>query len=320
MANQKTATLTHKVRNPQNIDEWLDIWNAEVKADFEGNNRTNEQITIRPTSNWKIPISNLINESGSNDTLPGSITADHIKGLNGNVLVKTDSNGKVNNGPQINENGSILKVLNEKGNWSELTANNGIKITANNSNIALIEHTNTITAGETAGSNRVSEGKELDIPYVAYDSNGHITQANTYKFTVTGFLPSTNNSADIPTDRVINLENFVRTKTNTRSDDGVVLSPNRITYAVWRAGSNSENPAWGKINQNYMATDLDLNRNIPDNSFSSSKLDTKLLGVWISDSSHLISTYSEKNQQAPGDFDNLDTNWDQTHCGIWVEI
>ena len=318
MANQKTATLTHKVRNPQNIDEWLDIWNAEVKADFEGNNRTNEQITIRPTSNWKIPISNLINESGNNDTLPGSIAADHIKGLNGNVLVKTDSNGKVNNGPQINESGNILKVLNEKGNWSELTANNGIKITANNSNTVLIEHTNTITAGETADSDRVSEGKKLDIPYVAYDSNGHITQADTYKFTVTGFLPSTNNSADISTDRVINLENFVRTKTNTRSDDGVVLGPNQTTYAVWRAGSNSENPAWGKINQNYMTTNLDLNNNINDNSFSSSKLDTKLLGVWISDNSHLIPI--SNSGEPSGIFDNLDTNWDQNHCGIWIEI
>lgn len=317
MADQKTATLTHKVRNPQNINEWLDIWNAEVKADFEGNNRTNEQITIRPTSNWKIPISNLINESGSDDTLPGSIAADHIKGLNGNVLVKTDSNGKVNNGPQINENGNTLKVLNEKGNWSELTADNGIKITTD-SNTILIGHTNTIRPGETIGIDHISAGNKIDIPYIEYDSNGHIVQTQIFKFTVTGFLPSTNDLADIPTDRVINLENFVRTKTNTRNDDGVVLGPNQTTYAVWRAGNNSENPAWGKINQNYMATDLNLNNNIPDNSFSSSKLDTKLLGVWISDNSHLIP--ASNSGEPSGIFDNLDTDWDQNHCGIWIEI
>lgn len=50
-------------------------------------------------------------------------------------------------------------------------------------------HTDTITAG-TAGTSSATSGSTAAIPYVTYNSTGHITAKGTHTHTINGFLPS----------------------------------------------------------------------------------------------------------------------------------
>lgn len=49
-----------------------------------------------------------------------------------------------------------------------------------------IGHTNSVTAG-TAGTSTATSGSTLAVPYVTYDSEGHVTATGTHTHTVTGF-------------------------------------------------------------------------------------------------------------------------------------
>lgn len=49
------------------------------------------------------------------------------------------------------------------------------------------KHTNSVTSG-TAGTSAATSGSTLEVPYVTYDSEGHITAKGTHTHTVTGFL------------------------------------------------------------------------------------------------------------------------------------
>ena len=50
-----------------------------------------------------------------------------------------------------------------------------------------INHSNSVTAG-TAGTSSATSGSTLSVPYVTYDSEGHITSSGTHTHTVSGFL------------------------------------------------------------------------------------------------------------------------------------
>ena len=48
-------------------------------------------------------------------------------------------------------------------------------------------HSNSVTAG-TAGTSSATSGASLDVPYITYDAQGHITATGTHTHTITGFL------------------------------------------------------------------------------------------------------------------------------------
>ncbi len=50
-----------------------------------------------------------------------------------------------------------------------------------------INHSNSISAG-TAGTSSATSGSSLEVPYVTYDAQGHVTGKGTHTHTVTGFL------------------------------------------------------------------------------------------------------------------------------------
>ncbi len=50
-------------------------------------------------------------------------------------------------------------------------------------------HSNSVTAG-TAGTSSATSGSTLDVPYVTYDAQGHVTSSGTHTHTVSGFLTS----------------------------------------------------------------------------------------------------------------------------------
>jgi hypothetical protein len=68
----------------------------------------------------------------------------------------------------------------------------GLTLTHTNTNSTgiVLDHTNSITAG-TVGSSTNTEGSSLEVPFVTFDSEGHITVAGIRTHTVTGFLTST---------------------------------------------------------------------------------------------------------------------------------
>lgn len=161
---KKTATLTHKVRNPQNLDTWLNIWTAEVSADYDENNsRDNETeiVAITPSEKWKIPINNL----------------------------NLSPNGE----------GDSTQFLNQQGEWANPTTSimtdKGIIITDDNK----IGHSNNITAG-IAGNTSNTKGSILHIPCITYDAQGHITNVTMSQHTVT--IQASSIVADIPIDKV----------------------------------------------------------------------------------------------------------------------
>lgn len=52
-----------------------------------------------------------------------------------------------------------------------------------------IGHSNSVTAG-TVGSSTATEGTSLEVPYITYDDQGHITATGTHTHTMSGFLTS----------------------------------------------------------------------------------------------------------------------------------
>ena len=135
---KKEATLTHKVRNPQDLNSWLDIWTATVSADFgENNARTNETIVIEPSNNWQIQADKL-------GTIPVTKIVDinnihnvtTLSSIEPNVLTKTDGNGNLVAGPTISTSDEdTTQFLNQKGVWADVNPPFTVdleKITVNN--------------------------------------------------------------------------------------------------------------------------------------------------------------------------------------------
>lgn len=333
--------LTHKLRNPKSYNEWMNIWTSHIQKD----NDDNVTYEIYPSSNWKIPISQLtsdtITEGRDSQTItendytpwPEGITVpvNQIADINNihnvtttegtqNHLVQFGTNREIINGPEINSvNGNENEFLNKKGNWATISGEAGITVDG-----TTIKHSNTEITSGTAGTSSVTFGTTvLEIPYITYDNYGHITAAGTHPHNLEGFLTSGgsepingsriigNNSLSVSVINSNGLNDTIRSKLNTQTEAGVVAAGNGHNSEVWSTDSEG-NPAWTKITADHMAADLNLNDKLEDNSISGNKLNTQLFGAWIATSEHLNTETSE--------FNNLNSDWDQDHCGIWIEI
>lgn len=291
----KTATLTHKVRNPQNLDLWLNIWEADVSADYDNNNRNNESIVIKPSENWQIPITQLTDYIDNTTNPPIIVYNVTTTGGTENYLAKFKANGEITDGPAINPaNGGANKFLNEKGEWAPaLTAISGAAgITVDGTTI---KHSNSEISSGTVGTYSETDGSTLTIPYITYDNYGHITATGTHTHNITGFLTSNGtdtingarvtgpNSLAVSVINSTDLNNTIRAKLNTQEAAGVVAAGENGLSSVWSTDGDGK-PAWRQITNDLVATDAAIKGNkIADNSISGSKLNTKLLGVWIDD-------------------------------------
>ena len=79
---------------------------------------------------------------------------------------------------------TIAKSVPSNANFENTTYTAGTGLSLNGTQF---KHTNSITSG-TAGQSTASSGSTLTVPYVTYDSEGHISGAGTHTHTVTGFL------------------------------------------------------------------------------------------------------------------------------------
>lgn len=126
------------------------------------------------------------------------------------VAVDWDVNNTIED--TITNNGNIatigaLKAYIEGKNYSTttgtvtsigLTEGPGIEITGGpvtSSGTITVGHSNSITAG-TAGTSSATSGSTLSVPYVAYDSEGHVTAAGVHTHTITGFFVDGNLDAN----------------------------------------------------------------------------------------------------------------------------
>ena len=268
----ETTKLTHKLRNPKSYNNWMNIWTAQVT------DATHYE--IYPSSEWKIPISQLSNideEGNSSDTLPSNINipvsqvldttnpdtniTTHnvtilLPSVEPNVIPKTDNNGNLVAGPKINSStGSRTKLLNEKGEWISLTAGTDIEINISNDNSNIIvKHVNKIT-GATVGTSLATSGSSLDVPYITYDNQGHITGTGTHTHTINGISGSAITGdgtldpqviRDIDSSGNPGLDTIIRGKLNTQTTNGAVRKGEENPLQVWATDING-NPNWRTI-------------------------------------------------------------------------
>ncbi len=81
---------------------------------------------------------------------------------------------------------SLNKTVPSDAKFTDTTYSSGSGISINGTTI---NHANTIAEG-TIGTSSATSGATLSVPYVTYNSTGHITKTGTHTHTVSGFLPS----------------------------------------------------------------------------------------------------------------------------------
>ena len=365
--------LTHKLRNPKSYNDWINIWTSH----FTDNNDVNVY-NIYPSSNWKIPISQLTSDKviegqdgdqtislgeanlPSDITIPvnqvtdASIDSDNNTKIilhnvttskpsssspySENALTKFDENGNLVAGPTLSTTGTVNGFLNEKGNWITITNGAGIETTSSD-NSFIIGHTfqhdfgktdndKPITQKTVGSSSDVSDGSTvIPIPYITYDTEGHIRDAGASSYTMQ-IKPSDIIQEDDNQHNIIGLptyiKNYVKDTKNTRESNGVVKAGQGQFSNVWLTSTPTDNnsnegtptadhPQWGKVTAAHMSlAEGTISGNVLMNdSIPSNRLKTQLLGTWIT-------TSDQKNTD--GTFDDLNTEWDEDHCGIWIEI
>ena len=256
MAGTKTATLTHKVRNPQNLDEWLDIWEAKVSAEYdESNNRSNEVVTITPSNNWKIPTdkgittdennkvihSNNItggtvgsseNTTGSSLSIPyitydnqGHITAAGMHTHNITISSEIQMENTATEGQDPNNQNVIIRT-NENGYLIPgpiIDSNNGSSIKFLNEK------------GEWVNSNYIlSASKINNIVHITLKENGDPNYHGYIKFT---------SNEGISIDSTVNNQINIVANTNAKDQAGIVTAGDGNNQKAW-ATDNNGNPAW----------------------------------------------------------------------------
>ena len=103
-------------------------------------------------------------------------------------------------------------------------------------------HSNSVTAG-TAGTSSATSGSTLDVPYVTYDSAGHITGSGTHVHTVSGFATSSHtHTLSLATDTgtsAISLSSNTKYKLTAGGSTLIFTTPvdNNTTYSSKTAAS-----------------------------------------------------------------------------------
>ena len=153
------------------------------------------------------------------------------------------------------------------------------------------KHSNSITAG-TAGTNAATSGSTLAVPYVTYDSEGHITGKGTHTHTVTGFLTQHQdisgkaNASEVYTKTEIDgkLASGMHFKGTVASASALPTQSNQTgdMYNVTDTGANYawDGTAWDKLSEN-----VDLSGLVPN----TRKVNSKALNADIT------LTYSDVN-------------------------
>lgn len=167
-----TKTITHKVRNPLKLNEWIEVWTATTTGTATATEAANYK--IEPSDNWEIP-------------------SDKVKITASPGIVALDNNtGKIISIPFESSSASFL---NSQGQWTTPQANisitgiNGIGATYNNNTWSIGHNFTTSTPAAVDEESGLYWAPEIPtqelavypnfvsqviIPYLKYDIQGHI--------------------------------------------------------------------------------------------------------------------------------------------------
>lgn len=304
---EKTATLTHKVRNPQDLDSWLDIWTATVSANFgENNARTNEKIVIKPSDNWQIQtdkltgtvpvtqISNVTSGEGESSSTQKNVS---IISPTGNHIAITNEDGSIKEGPVFpSSGGDATKFLNQAGNW--ITVETDVPFSAtiptNTTNVALA-----VGKGDNKHTVIIKPQGKLSFEK---DNNSPNNEINLSLRPI--------ETTDLDNNFKLPLENIEDLPENSAEVTGMVKYGNAeespsvwLTTAEQKLNENDQpildknnnptynyTPDWGKIQTDHIANSAVTEDKIANKSVTGDKLsdtaitdkfETKLLGVFI---------------------------------------
>lgn len=318
------TTLTNKVRNPRNLSQWMDIWTATVDE--------NNSYVINPSRNWNISADNLgqipadklgqipvdkispvnfqdnvegteKNYTTTNVTITSEPTNDNL-GLSGGVAL-TKKDGSITERPFDDK---LDSYLSGKGTFVSLPSysltgaadSSNVKLTLNkdtdavsniiingNGKITTTYSNTTITlnlAKNSVGTNELAD-KSVTVNKIDWDSvdpnDSNNTMAKIIKDTI-----------DI----------------NSAANSGIVPATGGDTAAgkIWAADSTGE-PGWNNFSNTQW-------NNAGENTLTPSKLNTKLLGAWISKD---FPIHDESRSNSTNNYLN---DWDWDRFAIWIEI
>lgn len=161
---QLTVGALSEISDPQVGDMWnVKSTGANYAWDGENWDKLSEKIDL---SDYQEKSTAVTHESGS--AVGDTITPIYI-----------NSNGVANV-----LNYTIAKSVPSDAEFTDTTytAGTGISISG-----TIINHSNSIVSGTTGTSSNTS-GNTLEVPYIKYDAQGHITEQGTHVHTITGFL------------------------------------------------------------------------------------------------------------------------------------
>jgi len=318
------TTLTNKVRNPRDLNQWMNIWTATVKDDMS--------YIISPSENWNISADNLgqipadklgqipvdkispvnfqdnvegteKNYTTTNVTITTEPTSDNL-GLSGGVaLTKTD--GSISEKPFDNESDSYL---NGKGEFVSLPKYSliGAKDDSN-VKLALNKDTNAVSNIIINGSGKITTTYSnttitLNLAKNSVGTNEIADESVTInKIDWDSVDPndSNNTMAKIIKDTI---------DINSSANSGIVPATGGNTAAgkIWAADSTGE-PGWNNFSNTQW-------NNAEENTLTPSKLNTKLLGAWISKD---FPIHDESRSNSTNNYLN---DWDWDRFAIWIEI
>lgn len=276
MAEPKIATLTHKVRNPQNLDKWLDIWTATAIKTVDGDDIIyNYEIT--PSANWNISANNLgnipvnkvvpinfyndeeqKNYTITNVTVTSEPTNDDL-GLIGNTVAIINKDGSLKESIGQFDN-SETSYLSGQGTFISLPSYSltGATDTSNTSNVKIILNKNNEAVSDSDiiinGSGKITT--TYNNSTITLDLAQNSIGTNELQDNSVGTSELQNNSVTpekIDWDYEDNTDpNNPITMTskikqiidiNSFTNDGIVPATNGDMQLSW-ATDNSGNPAW----------------------------------------------------------------------------
>lgn len=286
MANEPKK-LTHKVRNPNNMSTWWDIWSAEISAD--GNS-----YVIKPNLHWNFEGISLEGANFENTYPEGTE----------NCLAKFNSNGTIINGPAIDPSeGNSTTFLNEKGQWvsqyMELPLYSVFDANTNH-NVILIADNNATERGVVKAP-AILTSNPGDLPKT-YDYDTNLN-------TVWGYYSEKRN-------------NEIIYKTGWHQITTEQIQNNAITEDKMVDGAVTHNKLGGKASQmiNTKLLGLIISDTTPR---MYDENDTELQNII---NAKAYKHQLEDPEWEPGEnwpYDELDwllNDWDYEHLGLWIQV
>lgn len=198
-------------------------WDGESWDKLSENTDLSGVVPITRTVNGKALSADITLSASDIGALPSSTvipsTASDVNALPADTVIPSNTSD----------------LNNDSGFIDSLTSGTGISVSG-----TTINHSNAITSG-TVGTSTATSGSTLSIPYVTYDSQGHITVTGTQTHTVTGFASTSHTHGEyVPTTRKVAGKALSSDITLTYSDVGALSAETSIPSTYSDIGAASE--------------------------------------------------------------------------------